>query len=52
MTRLDPAHIQARGSYHDLAHALREARVKLENRLNGTTAAASGKTKVAAHADK
>jgi hypothetical protein len=52
MTRIDPAHVQARGSYHDLAHALREARLKLENRLNGATAAASGKTKVAAHVDK
>jgi hypothetical protein len=52
MTRIDPAHIQARSSYHDLAHALREARVKLENKLNGATAAASGKTKVAAHMDK
>jgi hypothetical protein len=52
MTRIDPAHIQARGSYHDLAHALREARLKLEIKLNGATAAASGKTKVAAHIDK
>jgi hypothetical protein len=52
MTRIDPAHIQARGSYHDLAHALREARLKLENKINGATAAASGRTKVAAHVDK
>lgn len=52
MTRIDPAHIQARGAYHDLAHELREARVKLENKLNGHTAAAAGKTKVAAHVDK
>jgi hypothetical protein len=53
MTRIDPAHIQARGSYRDLAHALREARLKLENKLNGATAAASGKTKVASsHVDK
>jgi hypothetical protein len=52
MTRIDPAHIQARGSYHDLAHELREARVKLENKLNGVTAAASGRTKVAAQVDK
>jgi hypothetical protein len=52
MTRIDPAHIQARGTYHDLAHALREARLKLENKLNGATAAASSKTKVASHVDK
>jgi hypothetical protein len=52
MTRIDPAHIQARGSSHDLAHALREARLKLERKLNGAVAAASGKTKVAAHVDK
>jgi hypothetical protein len=52
MTRIDPAHIQVRGSYHDLAHELHEARVKLENKLNGATAVAAGKTKVAAHVDK
>jgi hypothetical protein len=52
MTRIDPAHIQARGPYHDLAHALREARLKLEKRLNGATAAASSKTNVAAHVEK
>ena len=38
MRRIDPAHIQARGSYHDLAHDLREARLKLEARLNGAPA--------------
>jgi hypothetical protein len=52
MTRIDPAHIQARGSYRDLAHALREPRLKLENRLNSATAASSGKTKMAAHVDR
>jgi hypothetical protein len=41
MTRIDPAHIQARTSFHDLAHELREARIKLEDKL-GT------KSKVAA----
>jgi hypothetical protein len=52
MTRIDPAHIQARGSYHDLAHDMREARHKLENKLNGATAAAPERTKVAAHVEK
>jgi hypothetical protein len=52
MTRIDPAHIQARGSYHDLAHYMREARHKLENKLNGATAAGPDRTKVAAHVDK
>jgi hypothetical protein len=52
MTRIDPAHIQARSSYHDLAHDMREARIKLENKLNGVTAAALGKTRMAARVDK
>jgi hypothetical protein len=52
MTRIDPAHIQARGSFHDLAHDMREARHKLEAKLNGATAAAPGNTKVAAHVEK
>jgi hypothetical protein len=52
MTRIDPAHIQARGSYHDLAHSLREARLKLEYKLNGAIATESRKTKVASHVDK
>jgi hypothetical protein len=52
MTRIDPAHIQARGSYHDLAHTLREARHKLEAKINGPAAAAPSKTKVASQADK
>ncbi len=52
MPRIDPAHIQARGAYHDLAHTLREARLKLEAKLNGATAAAAGKTKVASRVDK
>jgi hypothetical protein len=52
MTRIDPAHIHARSSYHDLAHDLREARIKLENKLNGATAAASGKTRMAARVEK
>jgi hypothetical protein len=50
MTRIDPAHIQARGTYHDLAHDMREARRKLENKLNAA-AAAQERTKVAAHVD-
>ncbi len=52
MPGIDPAHIQPRSSFHDLAHDLREARLKLENKLNGAAAAGSGGTKVAARVDK
>jgi hypothetical protein len=51
MPNADPAHIQPRNTFHDLAHQLREARLKLENELSGATAAAAGKTKIAAHVD-
>jgi hypothetical protein len=51
MPGIDPAHIQPRNSFHDLAHDLREARLKLENKLNGVAAASSG-TKVAAQVDR
>ena len=39
MRRIDPAHIQARGAYHDLAHDLRDARLRLEAKLNGPATA-------------
>jgi hypothetical protein len=38
MQKVDPAHIQPRSSFHDLGHDLREARLKLENKLSGATA--------------
>jgi hypothetical protein len=38
MPKVDPAHIQPRSSFHDLAHDLREARLKLENKLSGAAA--------------
>jgi hypothetical protein len=41
MTRIDPAHIQARGNFHDLAHELREARMKLEDKLGAKTKVAT-----------
>jgi hypothetical protein len=41
MTRIDPAHIQARGNYHDLAHELREARAKLDDKLGTKTKVAT-----------
>jgi hypothetical protein len=41
MTRIDPAHIQARGNFHDLAHELREARVKLDDKLGTKTKVAT-----------
>jgi hypothetical protein len=52
MPSADPAHIQPRNSFHDLAHQLREARMRLENELSGATTAAAGKTKVAAQVDE
>jgi hypothetical protein len=41
MTRIDPAHIQARSSFHDLAHELREARLKMEDKLGTKTKVAT-----------
>jgi len=51
MPGADPAHVQPRNSFHDLARQLREARLKLDNELNGATAA-TGKTKVLAQVDE
>ena len=45
MPGADPAHIQPRNAFHDLAHQLREARIKLANTLSGIeTEPAAGKT--------
>ena len=53
MPGADPAHIQPRNTFHDLARQLREARVKLADKLNGSeTEAAAGKTKVAGWANE
>jgi hypothetical protein len=52
MPSADPAHVQPRNSFHDFAHQLREARLKRDNELTGTTAAAAGKTKIAAQVDE
>jgi hypothetical protein len=53
MPGADPAHIQPRNTFHDLAHQLREARVKLANKLSGIeTEADAGKTKVAGRMDE
>jgi hypothetical protein len=52
MPGADPAHIQPRNSFHDLAQQLREARVRLANKLDGSGTAAAGKTKVLAQADE
>ncbi len=52
MPGADPAHIQARNSFHDLAGHLREARLRLDNELGGTAVAVASKTKVAAHVDE
>jgi hypothetical protein len=50
MHSADPAHIQPRPTFHDLAHQLREARTRLANEMNGTEP--TGKTKVAARTDE
>lgn len=48
MPGADPAHIQPRNTFHDLARQLREARIRLDNKLSGAeTEPAAGKTKVA-----
>ena len=53
MPSADPAHIQPRNSFHDLAHQLREARIRLANELSGIgTEPAAGRTKVADRADE
>lgn len=41
MTWIDPAHIQAARSFHDLGHALREARLRLEEKLSRSKVARS-----------
>jgi len=52
MPSADPAHVQPRNSFHDLAHQLREARVKLANELSGATTAVAGKTRIVAQVDE
>jgi len=53
MPGADPAHIQPRNTFHDLARQLREARVKLADKLSGIeTEPAAGKTKVADRSDE
>jgi hypothetical protein len=49
MPRIDPAHIQAKSSFHDLAHELREARLKLDNKLAAARTDPAARTKLAAH---
>jgi hypothetical protein len=52
MPSADPAHVQPRNSLHDITRQLREARVKLENKLGGVRAAAAGNTSTVAQADE
>ena len=52
MPGADPAHVQPRNSFHDLAHQSREARLKLDDKLNGAMTAAAGKTRIAAQVDE
>lgn len=50
MPGYDPAHIQPRSSYHELAHQLRDARIRLAEGLSGADPAAA-KLKVASRSD-
>jgi hypothetical protein len=52
MPGVDPAHVQPRNSLHDLTRQLREARVKLENKLARVRTAAAGNTSTVAQADE
>ena len=53
MPGADPAHIQPRPAYHDLAHQLREARIRLDNEMTGAVSeAAAGRMKVASRDDE
>src|SRR3984957_9265705 len=53
MPGADPAHIQPRPAFHDLAHQLREARVRLDNEMTGAvTEAAASRMKVASRDDE
>ncbi len=53
MPSTDPAHIQPRNSFHDLARQLREARLRLDNKLGSAhKEAISAKTKVAVRTDE
>jgi len=47
MPGVDPAHVQPRNSFHDLTRQLREARVKLENKLARVRTAAADTSTVA-----
>ena len=48
----DPAHIQAGGTWHDIAVALRDSRTKLANAPGKSTPAANSKVANSAEKDK
>jgi hypothetical protein len=52
MPGADPAHIQPRNTFHDLARQLREARIKLDNKLSEIETEPAAKTKVADRTDE
>jgi len=53
MPGADPAHVQPRNSFHDIAHQLREARVKLDNKLGSVrNESIFAKTKLAVRVDE
>ena len=52
MPGADPAHVQPRNAFHDLAHQLREARVELDDKLSGSTTTAASKTRLVAQVDE
>jgi len=48
MPGADPAHVQSRGAWQNLAHALRNARTKLANQMRAPSTEPADRTKVAA----
>jgi hypothetical protein len=53
MPSADPAHVQPRNAFHDLAHQLREARLRLDDKLSSArNESIPSKTKLAARIDE
>ena len=52
MARHDPAHIQARGSYHEIAKDLRGGPLRLAHKHSGATARLSSSSRMAARIEK
>jgi hypothetical protein len=52
MPGVDPAHVQPQNSFHDLTRQLREARMKLENKLGRVRTATAGNVSTVSQADE